>query len=417
MKRPGQHLTPTIRESPPTCWANSLQPRRPRSRPRWRPATICAKSYNAVDAGPVEPRVEGRAVRRALSDKARQAVTREIDRVRRRSPRGTAARLGCAAARRSILRPVVALAAIAASLLVLVGGSLVWYSLERQYRTRAVARSQVEMPALRSPPMASLPPAADGGAATAGERGWRFDRAAPPPGGSGPLTADYDFRTAASTSPVGVESAGPTAGAGTATSPGGPSPSGYASPGFMLGSESTSGTYGGRVADPSVQGVTESAGGNYQALDGPPMPGMPPQRSPKIRSFRSSRPRPRPRLGRRPLRTDHRERLPRSEKRPAFDVFDRRGYGVLLESPHVLDASTTPAAAGCGADRGTGQLLHLRLRPARRTTAVRGPRRSGRLPVGAATSAGADRHQRQGDRPQTSGRPATWCSCSTSRAR
>lgn len=212
-----------------------------------------------------------------LSDKARQAVSREIDRVRGEAREGPPPVSAAPAARRSVLRRVVALAAIAASLLVLVGGSLVWYSLARQYRTAAVARSQMEMSALRSPPMASLPSAAGVVAVTADERGWRFDRAAPPPGASGPLTADYDFRTAASTSPVGVESAGAMAGAGTAASPGSPSPSGYASPGFMLGSESASGAYGGRSADPRVQGGAESAGGNYQALDGPPMPGMPPQ--------------------------------------------------------------------------------------------------------------------------------------------
>ncbi|HPM84473.1 MAG TPA: von Willebrand factor type A domain-containing protein [Candidatus Anammoximicrobium sp.] len=211
----------------------------------------------------------------ALSDKARRAVTREIDRVRGEAREGPPPVSVAPAARRSVLRPVIALAAIAASLLMLVGGSLVWYSLEREYETATVARSQVEMPAPISPSMASLPPAADGGAVTAGERGWRFDRTAPPPGGSGPLTADYDFRIAASTSPVGVESAGPMAGAGTATSPAASSPSGSATPGFMFESESTSGSYGGRVADPRVQGVTESAGGNYQALDGPPMPGMP----------------------------------------------------------------------------------------------------------------------------------------------
>jgi len=212
-----------------------------------------------------------------LSDKARRAVSREIDRVRGEAREGPPPVSVAPAARRSVFRRMVALAAIAASLLVLVGGTLVWYSIERQFKRSAVAKLQMEMSEATARSMESAPQAADGGRITANERGWRFDRTAPPPGGSGPLTADYDFRIAASTSPVGVESAGPMAGAGTATSPAASSPSGSATPGFMFESESTSGSYGGRVADPRVQGVTESAGGNYQALDGPPMPGMPPQ--------------------------------------------------------------------------------------------------------------------------------------------
>lgn len=133
----------------------------------------------------------------ALSDKARQAVTREIDRVRGEAREGPPPVSLAPPARRSVVRRIVALGAIAASLLVLAGGSLVWYSMARQYRTSAVAKAQMEqmeMSAARRSSMKSLPP----------------------PGESTAFSTHYARQAAPSNSPAGMDMAGQMGGAGPA---------------------------------------------------------------------------------------------------------------------------------------------------------------------------------------------------------
>jgi len=131
----------------------------------------------------------------ALTDEARQAVTREINRLRGESREGPPPVSLAPPAGRSVVRWVVAVGAIAASLLVLAGGSLVWYSMARQYRTSAVAEAQMEqmeMSAARRSSMKSLPA----------------------PDESTAFSTYYGAQAAPSTSPVGMDVAGQMGGAG-----------------------------------------------------------------------------------------------------------------------------------------------------------------------------------------------------------
>ncbi len=84
---------------------------------------------------------------------------------------------------------------------------------------------------------------------------------------------------------------------------------------------------------------------------------------------------------------------------PAVDLLDRRRHRLVRQRPPVLAGPEHAAAAGRGADRGTGQLLPLRLRTAVERRPVRRAGRGRPMPLGARASAGPDRLEGPGDRP------------------